>query len=204
MIELKKIDSFFNNNVGPDGADVLLMNACTQGSGAGNRIGQQITITSIQFRGHIENDIDNLSSASIRCIVFWDRQPNNANPITTTFTVTSMALLDGSTITNPMHMPYNYQALTRYRILYDKIFTVTPNTFLQYTTTGGVSLVDTYSQRKIYFKKKIKASRLVQYDASAGDITDLTSNSLFAVFYSDAAQDEPVLQFAARVYYKDA
>lgn len=204
-IELKRVDSFFNNNVGNDGTDILLMNALATGATANLRIGNQVQATSLQFRGSIETDPQSLESGTIRVIVFWDRQPNGANPITATASApAAMTLLDTAVVTVPVLSPYNYSAIERYRVLYDKTFTLNSKVVQQSTIAGSVTGTDELVPIRIYFKKKIKLNRAVKYDASAGDITDITTNSLFAVFYSDNAANEPILQFGARFYYKDA
>lgn len=205
MIELKRVDSFFNNNVGNDGSDVLLMNAMATGTTAATRVANQVQATSLQFRGSIEADPDSLESATIRVIVFWDRQPNGAAPITaSTSAPGDMALLDTAVVTVPVLAPYNYSAIERYRVLYDKTFSLNPKVVQQSTIATGVTTTDQVVPVRIYFKKKIKLNRMVKYDAGVGNITDITTNSLYAVFYSDNAANEPTLQFGARFYFKDA
>lgn len=202
MIELKYVDSFFENTVGNDGADILLMNGIPTGSGNTNRIGNEYVATSVQFRGSLTISSLEVQATRFRCIVFWDRQANNAVPATTTFTSTTRSLLTvpvGSTIP-PVLMPFTYEMNERYRILYDKMFTINP-LVVGNTTTGATDEVVpvTFS-----FKKKIKLGRKVKCDGGVGDITDISTNSLYAVFYSDLPANEPGLEFSARMYFKDA
>jgi len=201
MIEVKRVDTFFNAVVANDGTSRLLMNGIAVGTGALNRIGNEVIVTSVQFRAHIIANTLSVDPTRLRCIVFWDRQANDANPATATFVSSQNSLLDGAVITVPQIMPYNYFAMDRYRVIYDKTFTLNPKVVSQSSITGGQTTTDEVGPVSLSFKKKIKLNRRVKYNGAAGDITDIQTNSLFAVFY---AVEDPTLQFGARVYYKDA
>lgn len=204
MIELKFVDSYFNNDVGNTGSDFLLLNGLASGTGASQREGNEITATSLQIRGAVTMSPEQTDPVLVRMIVFWDRQANGANPVTTTVSPDTGSLLDGTVISDVIYMPFSYQQQDRYRILYDKTIQLNPKViFLADYTAGDTQQLVPVTQ---YFKKKIKLGRKTKYDttAASGLIDNISTNSLFVVFYSDTAANSPLMQFGARMYFKDA
>lgn len=204
MIELKYIDTYFNDTVADDGNDLLLMNAVGVGTSNTSRTGSEISLTSLQFRGSVTMDSLQLDPILLRMIVFFDRQANSAAPITNVFTPGTGSLLNGTVITDPIYMPYSYEQQDRYRVLYDKVIQLNPKVIKQADYTGG----DTTELIPVtqHFKKRIKLGRKVKYDLAniAPTIADIATNSLYVVFYSDNTTNLPTMRFGARVYFKDA
>lgn len=200
-IELLHEDSIFATTVGNDGADRLLLNGITQGQTDITRVGNEVTATSLQFRGRFETNSGLIVPTCVRVIIFWDRQANGAIPITlASSTPSDMALLDNTITTDPLLMPYNYTTIDRYRVLYDKVFVMNPQVVAG-TEAGATDAVIAVTK---YFKGKIKLNRRIKFDTTGSTVASITTNALWAVFYSDVVTDEPALDFVARFYYKDA
>jgi len=76
--ELKAVDTTMSEDVSTSEI-VRVMNACSQGTDIGTRVGRQITMKSVQIRGHIK-----ANNANPGDLVFWavvyDRQSNGAYP----------------------------------------------------------------------------------------------------------------------------
>lgn len=198
-IELKHTDAYFNEVVSNDGSDLLLLNGMGEGLTVADRIGGQVTATSIQLRGQITTSEDNLSSTRVRVIAFWDKQANGAIPITGVGTTAGGELLDATIVDDPTLSPFNYKANDRYRVIYDKIFTLNPHVVLETNEDITTKVVPVSLQ----FKKKIKLGRVTKYDEGVTGIASILTNSLFLVFYSQEG-DDPSVQVGTRLYFKDA
>lgn len=207
MIELKFIDSFFSGSVNDNGSSIQLLNGIPIGTDPDERVGLELRATSVQFRGYLLTDPDVLASSTVRIIVFWDRQANGSVPLTlTSLTAADGTILDLTTVTDPTLAPYNYSAIDRYRVLYDKIITINPdviNTSVRDEGPPDVTTTATVLTKRANFKKKIKLGRTVKYDDASSGIASIATNSLYMVAYT-MEDDGPVLRFGSRFYYKDA
>lgn len=200
--ELKFNDTEFADTASDDGLAILLVNGIDQGVQDTQRIGDELDITSMQFRMTITTDAGRIGPSIVRCIAFWDKQANGAVPITS-FGVSALELLDGNTIAQPYLAPINYSMVDRYRIVYDKTFTLRPD--MAATTTPASGVVAAVVPVSMTIKGKIKLGRKVKYIASSGGIVDIGSNSLYFVWYtSNGALTQPAIDCATRCYFKDS
>lgn len=206
-IELKYKDTLFSDTVDNAG-EVQILNNLSTGVTSSTRLGDEVMATSIQFRGWMVNAADNVNGPNfVRVILFWDRQPNGGAPTIQADSSSGVpAVLETQVITaaNSTVAPYMYSTQERFRILYDKRFTLNSN-FAQ-TTDGAApdALTEVYPVG-IQFKKKIKLNRKVKYlDTNTGTIVDIQTNSLYMALISSESANPPTVTIGYRLYYKDA
>lgn len=199
--ELKYFDVYYNTTADTSG-NVTILNAMAQGNTQITRIGNEISCTSVQFRGTIYQNVDaSLGGTEVRLMVLWDRQPNSADP---TIAGLNNGILNNVTVTNLMLSPYTYENQDRYRILYDKRFIINANTWYDYDIPATTATIDSVLPMYIPFKKKLKLSRNTKYDNAAAGITSISSNSLVFVAISNQATLVPTIQSGFRLYFKDS
>lgn len=192
--ELKHIDTFNSATVISSTATIIPLNLSVQGDTDITRTGDDIQATSIQWRMVFISDADRLSGTIIRFLLVWDRQANGV-------AATAAQVLDTSVITNPTLAPYNHSFQQRFKILHDSIILQNPNVLLDFDPASGNSTTD---QPLInHMKNKRQLSRTVKYNGNAGTIADIETNSLLAIFVSNAAADGPALTSGFRFYFKD-
>lgn len=182
-----------NNMVTP--AATALLNAVAAGDTIHTRDGNQVRATSLLLRFSMRgpNTADPVPPI-VRVIVFWDRQANQGPPEYFGLDNAS-ALLTNQSVGDPIFANTNMNTWSRYKVLYDKTFTVP-----FYDASG----VNSFSNVK-YVKKKIRLSRVIQYDDIVANASAFTSNSLNLLIVSNksVAGDTPVVGLSYRFYFKD-
>lgn len=100
--------------------NVLVVNQCSLGTGANQRIGNVVSCKSLELTGAVYGGtLQANSPQACRIIIYWDRQPDPAGVVTTIApSLLLNALPQGLT---------NIQNTDRYVIIYDKIFTIGTN-----------------------------------------------------------------------------
>lgn len=140
----------------------------TQGDTAQTRDGRRIVVKTVQVRGVLRStavlqDQDDMpSSRVVRVIVFVDTQTNGAAP-----TITDM--LTGN---YPEDAFINLEHGQRFRILFDRTYTLHPRSFNDGAATGSVI----FENRSVDMFKSIDLP--ITFDASNGNIGDITDNSI--------------------------
>lgn len=125
-----------------------------QGDGVSQRSGDSITVVSILVKAVFTTQTAG-DNNFIRCLLVQDRQTNGA------IATIGDVLLDASAQDNIVS-PLNLDNKHRFRVLADRYFEVNDQ---------GVNAALWHEYKKCNIK--------IRYDANAGDITDLSSNSLF-------------------------
>lgn len=203
-VELKWIDTIAtivgsNTGAGVNAAAVLL-NGVAQGTSAITRLGDRISLTSLQIRMIFSADVDNLASSQHRFIVVLDKQTNAAAPDISTNNDTSV--LDISVVTLLYNAPYNRRTSDRYKILYDK--RVDFNPLMATNTTPGTGAVTTVASIGHSKKFKKQLQHQARYNGAGATVADIVSGSIFCFLISDFAQEFGQIQIGARVYFKDS
>jgi len=161
------------------------------------REGAIIRATSLQFIGRFTTDGTILDTATrIRMIVFWDSQTNGAVPNLSGVN----GILDVLTIDGLTFSPRQTNTLKRYKVIYDKIYTVNPQLdFVRLPATGTIT-----ANVKVHkpFRLRFKLSRAITYSGNAGTIADLVSNGIYIFCMSDS--DTVGVSGGIRLYFKDA
>lgn len=202
MIELKNRDTYNTLDVTTTGS-LILMNGIAQAITSVGRLGNEIRATSLQVRYTLSTDPQNLASTQVRVIAFWDRQANLATA-TLFGALTAQPLLDTTSITDPLFAPYNYAAIDRFKVLYDKTYILKPEVVLDFDPATGAT--QTYCGVAINKFKVIKLGRNVKYGDTGATSASIQTNALYFAFVGDvvAASTNPQIELGTRFYFKDA
>lgn len=176
------------------------------------RIGDFIRHTSLKMRFWIRFEPNNTvaTTAFVRVLLCYDSQPTQTTsslgqpPVDLiTGSILGQSLLDTSEI-NPLLQHYDVQTCAmRYRVLYDKVFTLQSRQNDTATDPPGPAPVS------MFLKKKIKLGRKAVYNGNGAVYEQLTTNALyFAVYFyapesNEADQDQLICTGNIRLYYKD-
>lgn len=180
------------------GTNILLLNGLSQGNTNITRIGDNVKITSIQFRGRLTSAIALLGTSRPRVIIFWDKQANGAAPAATD-------LLDNSVITRLTDSPYNHDYIERFDILYDKTWVIDSNAVADFDPATGTT--STVMPKSVKINKYKKLQRKVNYGlGNAGTVADISHNSLYLMLISETAtgSNPPTAFMGIRINYRDA
>lgn len=172
------------------------MNFIQTGDTASSRDGNQIYATSLQIRAQIQTDQDIVVPQRVRMIVFWDNQSNGADA-SISGGVQSL-MLASATVTGTYDFR-NQITIDRYKILYDKTWTLNPQ--LKLTEAAGTVADNQPIAKNI--EKYFKLGRVIDYSASTGAIVDLVKNTINVVFISDVGADQPTVTWNIRLLFKD-
>lgn len=179
-VEVKYVDTSVNAVISGN-ATLALLNGLQTGDTDNTRSGNMVQATSISLRGWVQRTGTTGTSGAFRLLLFWDQQANQTAPTS------------DDVITTPhLYSQYNRDNQKRFKILYDKVFTIHP----QYTSQ--------LMFHPLIIKRKL--SRQVKYDdGNVGDITDITTNSLYYMLITDsAAVGDFTHRWSARFNFKDA
>lgn len=201
--ELKWCDTSFAQVISASGTATCL-NLLAEGDTVKQRVGQQISPTSLQWRGFIVTDSTDLGTSVVRLMFLWDRQANGSLPsILGDPTTGTSCILDNSvaTATPNVYAPYAHPLNMRFSILYDKTFFVTPDTVSSFNPTTGV--VETLTSKQKYLKGRIPLSRITKYDGATAGIGTVVTNSLLCVVIAGSVTTLPSIALTTRMYFKD-
>lgn len=195
MIETKYAHVFVNGTVITAAGIQTFLHPVAQGDTRNGREGNEILASAIHLRLQFRTDIDNTNPSSVRMLLVWDRQPNGAAPTT----LGANGILDNTTITNVLLSPHNYDSKDRYKILHDKVYVLTPAT--EGTVTAGVVVQVGGIDRHVVIWKKL--GRNIKWNAANGTISEVVTNSLYAIYLTDLTSNQPVVYAGSCFYYKD-
>lgn len=195
--EVKYADEFSNFNCS-QGGTAFTVNNIAGGNTAITRVGDDITMTSLQFKYAIACSASQLVSQVVRVMIVIDRLHNNS---TSSFDgvpidATGKGLLDNSVITDIRYMPRNLQNQPRYKVLYDKFHVCCPNSI---NTAATTSL-----QLEIHKTVNLKLNHNVRYAGAGGAVGDINRNALSIFVACSSPTTPPVFQYGARVFFKDS
>jgi len=199
--ELKYHDTAAAGATVDDQGQLYLLNGIAAGDLQYQRTGAEVQSTSIQIRGYFTNNELEINGIVLRMIVFWDRQCNGVAPLIVSTSSGTPALLYATSGGESVDLPFMYETNDRFRVIYDKRFTINPK--LVGNVTAGET--DAVGRVRLAFKKKIKLNRRIKYDDTNGVVSDINTNSLWVVFLSnDANTNLPTVHYNSRYYFKDA
>lgn len=151
-----------------------------------DRHGDATTIKSIRLRFTILGGSVVLGNAPskqwVRCLLFWDNQPNGAVPGGNL----PLVALNVNALTDPQ---YSY----RFKILHDERFCISPN---------GTTIVQSNKENtdcSDFYKSNLNL--VSNYSGNAGTIADLTTGALYLYVIGDTAattNENPVVTFYSR------
>lgn len=154
----------------------VLLNGVTTGTSSITRTGQSIKAVNIQF--NLAITVNSSATASfLRCIILRDEQPNGAAP------AAANILNVGGNFISPRNVGYN----ERFHVFYDELFAVCLN--------GPANKV-------ISFVRPLGFHTIFN-TGTAGDITDITKNSLYLILLSNEATNGVVVSYYSRFSFLD-
>lgn len=152
-----------------------LLNGLARGDDSTDRDGRQVRIKSLQSN-FLFTQHASATSTIVRCIFFIDKDANGATPNMTD-------VFEAATINAPRELD------NRKRFVILKDWTVT-------LTSSG----QTIKRQKVFKNLDMKT---VYDDSTAGDITDISSNSLFLLLLSNEATNTPTVNSYVRIRFVD-
>lgn len=155
----------------------VLLNGLTQGITQSTRLGSQITVTSINFRGFMANI--HAGPAIVRAILLVDKVPQQA-----TFSLADLLFNSANALTSNINMANR----ERFLVIFDKVFT--------FNDTGATEIQTFSFREKFGFK--------AQYNANNGTIADITKNAFFLLLISDQSTDYPDISYSYETYFVDS
>lgn len=164
------------------------LNSVGQGDGASDRDGNKITCKSLHIKGNICRVPEATGShdPKVRIIVAIDTQNNN----------TPMVTNDLANITTASILGFrNIEHIQRYKVLWDKVFTV--KQAANYDATNAIIPC-------VYFKKNLKLNNLItSFSGSANDAGNITDNAIkmFVVTDLPNGDDSVQMTFASRMRF---
>ncbi len=179
--EGKFIDNFTTAAAPAAGAIMndSLLDAIQRGTGESERVGRRIQVTGLLIRWTVRNAAALAAEVAntVRFMVVQDKQSNG--------TAATTALVLASTVFNSFN---NLDNSHRFRTLFEKTMSLNQHALGTIIEESGDAF--------------IKLNMPVLYDATAGAITDLTSNNIFLM--AIASQVGTTVTFSTRVRYTDA
>ncbi len=185
--ESKFFDTAVDLSTATAGTVVASMNLIPQGTGEAERVGRKCTLRSINYRytmtlnttGTIAN-----TSATVRVIVFHDKQANGATA-TVTNILESAAFLSFNNLANK----------NRFRTLHDKIYS------LESHAGAGNGTSDGFAEATTFGSAFIKCNIPLEFDSTAGAITELKSSNIGILWI--VSQNLVTVVGTVRVRYTD-
>lgn len=178
--ELKAIDTSLTGYASTT-ERIVCVNACTQGSDIGNRVGRETLMRSVQVRGHFQP-----GSAADPNVVFWavvyDNQTNAAAPVWT----------DVFTADGTYPQLRNLDNRKRFKVLGSGYLSL----------VGGTSVEEKYIPFEFYRKLKLP----VTYNSTnGGTVADIATGGLFFMVRGTGADGTSCsgLSASARVRFAD-
>lgn len=186
----------------PTATNTILLNGLVQGDTDITRDGDLVNWTSLQVKGKIDMDSDNVLSATARIIIFMDRFAKGAAP-------TAAELLDASVITSLIFAPYNDDQFPRFKILWDQMFSLNGQVVAGFTPGTGATTSVAPVSHSFNFRRKINPNKKNQSNyglANGGIIADISTNSIYVLLLSEnttASAISPTVTLGTRLYFKD-
>lgn len=192
-VEIKFFDTVYGLAGIPAGPatniDSTIVNV-VNGTGPSDRVGRKIKVTQIDysFTVYLNGGAVGINTDAFRFDIFLDKQCNGAAP-------TALDLY-----TAVAGVPGTCQFLN---ILNEKRFKRLFTTCKQMNILSGIAAVNTSSNVGVKVEGSIYPNCIIEYDASAGLVTDITSNNIVTAWGSDLGFCVAAAT-STRVHYTDA
>lgn len=175
-----------------DAGTMILLNGMAQGTSQSTRIGNKMTMSSIQGRYQVFNGTTQTGSSCCRIIVFYDTQSNAAAPAIND-------LLSDTTAGQRSTSPLNLANRDRFRVVYERTW-IPGNAFSGVMDEGVIEGFLDFNQ----FYKKIRLDTIYN-NTSGGTVADIQTGALFCWIYADigAGTGSPRWQATFRLRYVD-
>ena len=192
--------TFANDPIGASSgtnANMYLLNGVQEGVGSWNRIGRYIWNKSIELdlsfdwvTGNTASDSAQTVASWLRCIVVWDKQPNNGTIPTfdTIFGQTDQAGVESTSIMDHLR----YDNMFRFKVLSDHYINpqVVNTSASNNAATAGLSIV---SDTLVRYHKYIKlGNRMTNFSGTANPLTtaNISTGALYLIVRSPVTGTE--------------
>jgi len=175
----------------------------TPGSPHEVRVGNQIFLKSIQFRGKVYTTnpaavvaVGNRAGFQARLIVAWDHQPNGAIPTT---------IANNLLVTETVDSFYALQTIGRYKVIYNKVYTLRPANFQLspvLATNPDASNSNWVASAMINFYLPLKNKRITMNGVD-GAISEFTNTNLLVFMLQEGADDLVNFELQYRLKFTD-
>lgn len=162
------------------------LSAISQGDGESNRDGRKVTLKSIHINGNVTRT-SGTNSSRVRLLLVHDSQTNGS-----ALSPEDVLLIPTSATALATYAFRNLQHTSRFKVLYDKTFTLTPSLGFD-----GVSAVS--NTPEVNFKINKKLNMPVTYKDTSADVANITDNSLHLMCVTDSTG--VVLQYNVRTRF---
>ncbi len=166
-VELKFSDTILSTSPISSAGDIAIqtLNAVSQGTGESDRIGRNIIIYKVMFKGTInlpDQPIASAGSDKVRFILYWDKQTNG--------TPATVAQILETTQINSFR---NLANSKRFRILYDRVHTLN-SSGISTTSADVFATIEMKRHLEWYVNTKIP----IEFDSTTGGLSEMKSNNL--------------------------
>lgn len=162
--EKKNIDLLSNTTIiaAQTTATTFLLNACGQGDEVNTRSGRRTTMKKMEYRFLGNVVATTVGSSPLRLLIVYDKQPNGAAPAVTDVVVA-----------NAISSMMNLNNSRRFKVLVDELIE-------DVTAAGGKGSWQCKGHRDFTQGGRISGLDVEFKDTDAGDITDITTGSIYA------------------------
>lgn len=150
-----------------------------QGTGATNRIGNRIRWQSVFFNSFIVKSAS-ATNTMINFILMIQRNTSGTAPDIN-------GILNNVTAGVAIVSSRNLNFMNKYKIL----------------RRYSVKLDSDTTNKKFKFMHKFRGGKILNYEGNAGDITDLTNDSIFLLIYSNQSTNVPSVTYSLRSRFTD-
>jgi len=210
-VELKQIETFETTSMivsaaGPTWAYIVGLSDMAQGVNDGQRIGNEITVKSIEVRLRITIPSSTIAGTSFRVILIKDKQPNGSGSlaITNPYAGPTSPLEDlGSASANEVAvMLHKWDVRQRYTWYKDMVINIQPAVVAS-TTVGAVTnnVIERFATAT--FKVPIKNSKVVYGGPNATNNDVQMGMFQLGVFGDQRGTNAPTIDCATRMVYSD-
>lgn len=176
-----------DTSINEDGTFILL-NGMAQGTSQSTRVGNKMTMTSIQCRYNVYNGTTQTNSVPVRILIIYDTQTNALAPAVND-------ILSDTTAARRVTSPMNLANRDRFKIIHEH--TWVPGHYIDPVDSIGFQ-----DFNKIY--KKIRLDTIFN-NTSGGTVADIQTGSLYCLILADSAAGtgSPRWQATFRLRYID-
>lgn len=167
------------------------VNLIPVGTTSNTRVGDRITMTSIQWMGELRSNGAGTSNQTVRFIIVVDRQSNGIG-LTSAEVQNQLIQQQSPGLASGFLSPFDTSAVTRpgrFKVLHNEIIQLNQN----FAT----------SAYNITVKGKRKMNMEAKWDADISATVPVT-NAIYPLFISDQATNGPSEEISFKIIYKDA
>ncbi len=170
----------------------LNLTSMAQGDNTNERIGRSVVIESIRIKGVIQSAATGGAAlgdpTQVRIIVFQDKQANNAE-------ANAEDVMDQSGTDDVLGF-VNMFEVTRFKILADRLFNLTPN-----AGAGNGTANDTPVSSRIFRINLLKLNMQVNFTLPTANIDAVSDNSIQICAISSTFGQTAAIRYQARAYF---